>query len=424
MMPRLRTWNKSDPAVKCMEETQNNWASGGIGVVHYTPYQSQGFIGDELHRRDRDGKYRQGGPFDLEKIETYRVVSERREGYKNHFSSAYRWRGEFYANDIGVMSTAAMNERLSSLNPAHYAAKAYNRAKPARPNFSAALSLYELKDTPGMLRDLVRDFRSLVKKEARKQGLRKKVSRTAQWHLAVQLGWLPLLGDIQKLIETQRNAQKILTQLIRDEGRKIRRRVEILNTEEFATATYVRATALPNPMAGTKYSLGGDTVVTHRTKKRVWAEGQFRYYLPGGPKDIRWKKKMLRRIFGFRITPDLIYNAIPWTWLIDYFTNLGDLVDAVSSGVEDRLYCDYFYVMSTVEVTQQNMSWLTYMAGPPSGGNPTGPKENVYATTTRIASKKRRYEGNTFGFALESELSARQASIVGALGLSRLASPR
>jgi hypothetical protein len=50
-------------------------------------------------------------------------------------------------------------------------------------------------------------------------------------------------------------------------------------------------------------------------------------------------------MFGFQPTPSLIYNLTPWTWLIDYFTNLGDLYDNLSRGVEDRLIAEYFYLM-------------------------------------------------------------------------------
>jgi hypothetical protein len=123
---------------------------------------------------------------------------------------------------------------------------------------------------------------------------------------------------------------------------------------------------------------------------------------------------MRRNYAGFDITPEAIYNLIPWTWLFDYFTSLGWIFSALSNGLADRVIFDYAYVMRTkvsslkTECTQQVYS------------SPTN-KRVVKATRIRQATLKSRFQANRFGFGFtEGDLSLTQWGILGALGASKL----
>jgi hypothetical protein len=117
---------------------------------------------------------------------------------------------------------------------------------------------------------------------------------------------------------------------------------------------------------------------------------------------------------GGRITPSVAYNLIPWSWLVDYFTDLGEFVDAISPGVEDLLIWDYAYIMRTKEVNRHVTRWQNVR-------NASNITEKVTAqadTTTRI---KMRCHASPFGFGFkDGDLNIRQLAILGALGLSRL----
>jgi hypothetical protein len=125
---------------------------------------------------------------------------------------------------------------------------------------------------------------------------------------------------------------------------------------------------------------------------------------------------MIRRIMGGIITPRELYNIMPWSWLADYFTGLGDFINATSGGVADNLVIDYGYIMrteswiSSVETTQSFQGSLT-------GSNP----KRVTASYKHSKTVKGRGIASPFGWGIKQEsLSAHQVSILGALGLSRL----
>jgi hypothetical protein len=150
--------------------------------------------------------------------------------------------------------------------------------------------------------------------------------------------------------------------------------------------------------------------------KKTWGVGKFRYLLPPGPRNVAWTRKMVRRIMGARVTPDMVYQIMPWSWLADYFTGLGDFIKAVSPGVADRLICDYAYLMTTEVREATTECSQTFYA------NKKGDQAHtVRASCTIRDTLKMRRVASPFGWGLkDSDLSAHQVAILGALGLSRM----
>ncbi len=288
-------------------------------------------------------------------------------------------------------------------DPSAWGATAYNRMRPDKPSFSGLNSIYELKDIPEMLR-----MRFIP------HGLKD----LGNFHLALQFGWLQLLRDCRNLVSTQMSAQDRLKQLIRDNGRPIRRKIML----EDVILPGRRENELGYPVAGTQpilttgfYQGQSTTVFNLYDYRRTWASAQFRYWLPDGPRDINWTRNMLARIFGLRVTPAVVYNAIPWTWLADWFTNAGDVVANLSGGVADRLAADRYYLMQergAYASLQSSNTFLRY-------GGLT--KFTVSGTASENWAHKVRVKGDPFGLnTSQNTLSGMQLSILGALGLSRL----
>jgi hypothetical protein len=288
----------------------------------------------------------------------------------------------------------------SSIDGSGLAAAAYNRMKPAQPSFQALNAIYELRELPEMLR-----ARFLS------QGLK---SIPNYW-LALQFGWKPLLNDIRNFIKTHMNAQKRLKQLLRDNGKPVQRRItmvdEIYNQ---ATADGTNYGAFL-PLLVTQFYSGVPRYrATNYSRNRVWASARFRYWLPPGPRDISWTRNMMARIYGLNPAPSVVYNAIPWSWLVDWFTSLGDLIENLEPGVADRLAADYFYVMRSQEQVRTTYNTGTFR-------HQDGSKVELSAYAESKAFIKDRTVGNPFGFTLpQLPLSGMQLSILGALGLSRL----
>lgn len=334
-----------------------------------------------------------GGPVDILQSVTrrsevdvgtvYRGASNGTIGFTGRILSAYERLGYIAASSVDAYGPAA-----------------YRMMKPTKPSFSGLNALYELKDVPGMLRQRFHD-----------QGLK----GIGDYHLGIQFGWIPLLRDVINLVNTQRTAQTRLNQLIRDNGRPVRRRVTLAETTSNPVNTSGMAPGNCSPgFPSQYYSKNGLWTRTEYTQDRVWASSRFRYWLPGGPKDIKWRRRMLARIYGLNPSPSVIYNMIPWSWLLDWFTTAGDVIENLDAGVADRLAYDYFYVMreSKIVVQRTNESWFYRLKDVPCSFNTTSYSES---------SRKQRLRGDPFGWNTDpNNLTGMQLSILGALGLSRL----
>jgi len=154
---------------------------------------------------------------------------------------------------------------------------------------------------------------------------------------------------------------------------------------------------------------------------KIWFVGKFRYYIP----DIgssEWTKRTTRALYGANITPEVAWNLLPWSWLIDWFGNIGDVMSNMSSNAVDNLTADYAYIMRTQE-TRYDMEGATTwnQLGSPTGASwiPAGRvQKRGWSTTTT----KTRVGASPFGFGLTFDgLSTYQLGIAAALGISRWA---
>ena len=291
-------------------------------------------------------------------------------------------------------------EPNSAPTGASFGATAYKKMSPDRPNMSLLNSIYELKDVPGMLQQ---------------RFLNHGLSEIGNYYLALKFGWEALAQDVRNFVVTHINAQKTLAQLIRDEGKPVRRRITLQTTagnliESSGPGAY-------DGMGFNTYWYSGHNQFTYRElpTTTTWASAQFRYWLPPGPRDVAWTNWMKARIFGLKPTPSVVYKAIPWSWLVDWFSNVGDVIQNLDTSLVDRLAADYFYVMQRNMTTISRVSSIgLYRAG-------TQEPFNVTCTSASFVGSKTRVKGDPFGFATaQNSLSGVQLSILGALGLSRL----
>jgi hypothetical protein len=294
----------------------------------------------------------------------------------------------------GIAGTEAV------FNSTPWGALAYNRMKPTKPSFQVLNFLAEMRDLPHVLKQRFH-FNNL--------------KELGNFHLAAQFGWLSLLRDTQKFVQTQSVLQKRLLWLLKHNGKPVRRKVILSEINSDPVISSGQAYGVLQPVLVTQYYARQPTwQLKTWTSSKIWASAQFRYWLPDGPRNIEWTKKMMYRIFGFQPSPSVVYNAMPWTRLIDYFANLGDLIENLEPGVADRLAADYYYLMAETSTNKVQDS-VGYFVDPE--GNPF--TASATATVTRF--RKTRVQGDPFGMnTAQNSLSGMQLSILGALGIARL----
>lgn len=297
-----------------------------------------------------------------------------------------------------------------------YGANAWRRFRPGKATASAGVFIGELSDLPRMLKTTAKGFKDAYCMRFGRNP-RGSAKKAADHWLNTQFGWLPFISDLRSFYKTYRNADKIIQQLIRDNGQWIKRGGTVTEGEDQeilaqVTSTNNEAALGHNPALGDYFypntSNKGTYLLRRITAQKVWFEARFRYYIPN-IESVQWRKRAVQQLFGLELTPSLVWELIPWSWLIDWCTNVGDVLSNVSnSGLVNNLAAKYAYLMGTTERTVRQDTRL-----------------NLY-TPVRISfewclTRKQRIEANPFGFSVTWDgLTPRQWSILGALGITRM----
>jgi hypothetical protein len=235
--------------------------------------------------------------------------------------------------------------------------------------------------------------------------------------LNYEFGIKPLISDIQGVAKSIVEADNRIKQLERDSGRLVRRRFHFPDREESFVTVDKGASATPS---GWSYTyLWRDfqkntrtTTTTYNTKR--WFAGAFTYHLNLGERhrnQLAAAADNARLLLGVKLDAEVLWNLAPWTWLADWFGNVGDIMSNISHFSRDGLVMPYGYMMAESSVTCQAISDLDWW-------DTTGPRKIVdYYGFVR----KQRRPANPFGFGLSDLLlDSRQMSILAALGITRV----
>lgn len=230
-------------------------------------------------------------------------------------------------------------------------------------------------------------------------------------YLNVMFGYLPLYGDGTDLVRIARDHDALLKQYERDSGRWIRRRYAFPTERE--TVITVSPNSVPALIGASPSGLVGTGVLTTQitTTTKTWFSGAFTYHLP----QTGWRRSVaeLDHLYGIRPGIDTVWELTGYSWLVDYFSNVGDVAKNITAFEQDGLVMPYGYVMQEREV-RHHETWTgsVYIGGSLTQTSITSIKKYV---------TKQRQPATPYGFGLELDgLSARQLSILAALGISRL----
>jgi hypothetical protein len=315
------------------------------------------------------------------------------------------WRGgplgQFYTGQMAAIlpSTGLVGGDFSTIDST-MGSNAYSKMKPTKPVMDLGVALWELRDLPGMF-----------EQRLSANGLK----NIGSYFLALKFGWEPLLRDIRNYVTKQMDAQTKLKQLLRDNGKPVRRRISLFETTPVSfTEQNDQFTALMPGLVTQYYAKSPHYIRRYEEYNQAWACARFRYWLPDGPRDINWTRKMLYALYGLNPSPKSVWNALPWTWMTDWAVDIGTMLGNMDAGVASRLAADYFYVMHSYTGRDKlDVTGWFYR----ENGEQFAVQSNSYAQW----SHKTRAIGDPFGWNTpQNTLSGMQLSILGALGMSRL----
>lgn len=278
------------------------------------------------------------------------------------------------------------------------------RTNPGRTDVNVPLALFELKDLIPGIRDA--GSRILQGTGLRRSGsnrpspLSEGASSIADEYLAYSFSFAPLIGDLKKLLMFSDLVDKRVEELIRlQQGQGLRRR------REFPTAS---AASSGTRTVESRLSALVQANYTVRTIRKQW--GTVRY------KPSSLLRRILRRtdlkVYARRLVSNTgnglsksdLWNAIPFTWLIDYFLEIDTFLRATDYRIPAHAFnaCVMTYYETVHSYSRAN-DGLPFTGG---GG---------YCV---VQTKYRTLGAPTVNLSLPA-LNNRQLSILGAMSLSR-----
>lgn len=243
-------------------------------------------------------------------------------------------------------------------------------------------------------------------------------------YLNVTFGWKPLASDIQKLARSVRRGNALVRQLERDSGRNVRRkRAGRWETEskDFGTSNmncWLPSFDRPPYDVTNQYLLSPRQVrvqVFDNVRSRSWFAGAYTYHWSTGD-DLLGRLDEFERqanyLLGTRLTPDTIWQLTPWSWLFDWFANMGTILGNAEAFTEDSLVLRYGYLMHEIHATR-------YLISAPVPTN-TWEGRSAPVLITYESVIKTRTRATPYGFGLDvGNFSPSKWAILGALGMSK-----
>ncbi len=236
-----------------------------------------------------------------------------------------------------------------------------------------------------------------------------------EW-LNYQFGIAPTISDVKKIAQTVKSADKLIKQYMRDSGRIVRRKADMDPVIETTSGIFLPARSDRVPM-GTglnHWSSVGPVLHTTRTETRRWYSAGYSYYVDES--SLRGMAGWLEKsnyLYGWKPDYSAMYNLTAWSWLLDWFTNTGDVIDNISMYVRDPSLVRWAYIMEETSVTVE--------LSQPCMDN-AGVFRNAQASYKTVLKKRRKVNPLYWGLKREA-LNARQLSILAALGMTKFSNP-
>lgn len=309
--------------------------------------------------------------------------------------------------------TAPTHEVIPSLSTALASTLALSRTNPSRPEVSLPVAIAELKDLPGMLRMMGRD---IIRHRSVRRNYHQKVG---SWYMAGVYGIAPMISDGMKLLDFSSRVDRRSAELQRLYSKGgLKRRVTL---------------AAGSAKSGKSTTTVESTIATIRcraqtvTEMEQWATVRWlptslprlsandphyrklaRNVLLGLGQDfgrVQWQNARARNDFWSDAAD--AWELVPWSWLVDWFSNTGDFLNAKRNTIPAQ--------SSRLNIMKTTRSVTTFTRTTGSSTWTTGGGASLTRTT------KSRTQG--IGPSVSADmrfLNARQLSILGALALQRL----
>lgn len=190
------------------------------------------------------------------------------------------------------------------------------RSNPSKPVIDVPVFLVELRDLPGMLLEL-RELPSFFRDRGRYL-----LDLLAKGNLSYKFGWKPFLSDLGSLLDFRKGVadrMSYLSKLYAQGGIKFKSQVY----ENRDDSDYVYA-GTTTPLSSAVHCYTADRRYTRRWYSVSWVpdEDVLANIRHGSSRDSI-RDKAFRSYFGLELSLATAWEALPWSWLIDWFSDVG-----------------------------------------------------------------------------------------------------
>jgi len=349
----------------------------------------------------------------------------------------YRSRDASFMSDFTVGPAARItpstldalyaSERTSLLNVmGNNAISMVSRTSPRKTEFSLTRSIIELRDLPRSLRGTTEAFVLARDLLSRKRRLRPRQGKTIpSEYVNLQFGWLPIYRDIMSMLSLPERISRRVNRLMSRVGQD----------STFRGYMDLGISPISSPPSFTFDLLTGESLVS--TATHGFRKTELRGMINANVKlpDLKLpilRRELMRDAWGLYPDPVDVYNLTPWSWLADWFTGLGDYVEAFNLINTDPSIINYGFLtgIATLQIDTVHTSKATRVQKvsltPPVPA--TVITENIDENLSRTARVEatlqiRRTFGSAYGLRPTSDLtlfSGGQLAILGALLAMRI----
>lgn len=294
--------------------------------------------------------------------------------------------GEYQSNSGLVDRTGVNNYAVTEKNNGlalmtKHLPKMLSECVPARRYFDLAYQLGELKDIPKTILGTIAIWVELERFLGKKVFLnllssksfwtvemRKRVSNytrrlnintapdalASDAYLNFKFGWESTISAVRQLASRPQLAAKDINNLLKRNGKPATLRRTMKFREE--VTSYPAITLYKPSRLTADANIPVSRIAYRDVELRCVVNTGINYPSADLPK---LRKTLFESKLGFDLTPTALYDLVPWTWLIDWFTGASDYVALCDTISRDSSLINYGF-MTYVSRTTVKASWTNY----------------------------------------------------------------
>lgn len=301
-----------------------------------------------------------------------------------------------------------------------YGPQAFNMYSPVKPKVDLGTFIGEIREIPAMFIDLSRRFKDVWKlrgghpRYLRPRNAKPNDVSLANDFLEYQFGWVPFVTSLIDFHRTMCDLAKHVRRIIdfngKWEGRGGPVVDELISESVFAKFTSTDGMTFPSGLSSI-FGSTATTTVYKRVYRSVWFHGYFRFYIPRIAEQELWQPDIFRLILGLNISPALLWNITPWSWLVDWFGNIGTILENARDADIFNLTHRNAFMMAKSDI---RFDFSTTRSTRGGGFSHTWPY---------VYQRKQRVPAAPYGLSVDfGPLSNVKKAIMGALALTKLRS--